>query len=311
MSHETIDEIYPFQVMADSAAKFFSSLYISGWSMTRQDPLVEILVIGVSKETSIVSIQDSHPGVQDAQSFQVQVLLDNDFSHSIEVLFRTLSGLEVRRTIGDLIHQRISNYPSHSAAEIFWAKVNAIQNARILDIGGRDRSQRTIKESFPNAEYIVVDIVAGENVDVVADAHQLSSVFENSYFDFVISASVFEHLLMPWKVALEINKVLRPGGSLWISSHQTVGLHDSPWDYWRFSRDSWAGIFNINTGFEIVETVSDYDQYVIPFLAREGKLDSEKAVGHELSAVHAIKICDTALEWDSSLADLVATKYPD
>ena len=129
-----------------------------------------------------------------------------------------------------------------------------------FEIGGRDRSQRTIKEKFPNAEYVVVDIVAGENVDVVADAHQLSSVFENSSFDFVISASVFEHLLMPWKVALEINKILRPGGSLWISSHQTVGLHDSPWDYWRFSRDSWTGIFNKNTGFEIVATVSDHNQ---------------------------------------------------
>ncbi len=310
MSHESIGEIHPFSVMADSATKFFSSLYISGWSTTKQDPLVEILVGGVSKETSIVSIQDSHPSVQGAQSFQVQVLLNNDFSHSIEVLFRTLSGLEVRRTIGDLIQQRISNFPSHAAAQAFWAKVNAVQNARILDIGGRDRSQRTIKESFPNAEYVVLDIVAGENVDVVADAHQLSSVFANSSFDFVISASVFEHLLMPWKVALEINKILRPGGSLWISSHQTVGLHDSPWDYWRFSRDSWASIFNKDSGFEIVETVSDYDQYVIPFLAREGKLDSEMAVGHELSAVHAIKICETELAWDSTLKDLVSSDYP-
>ena len=116
---------------------------------------------------------------------------------------------------------------------------------------------------------------------------------------------------MPWKVALEINKILRPGGSLWISSHQTVGLHDSPWDYWRFSRDSWTGIFNKNTGFEIVATVSDHNQYVIPFLAREGKLDSEKAVGHELSAVHAIKISDSKLTWESTLNDLVFSGYPE
>ena len=115
---------------------------------------------------------------------------------------------------------------------------------------------------------------------------------------------------MPWKVALKINKVLRPGGSLWISSHQTVGLHDSPWDHWRFSRDSWAGIFNENTGFEIVEAISDNDRDVIAFLARDGKLDSEKAVGHELSAVHAIKICETNLTWESDLNELVVSDYP-
>ena len=310
MSHESIEGMQPLLVMADSAAKFFSSLYISGWSMTRQDPLVEILVGDVSKETSIVSIQDSHPSVQGAQSFQVQVLLNNDFSHSIEVLFRSLSGLEVRRTIGDVIQQRISNCPSHAAAQAFWAKVNAVQNARILDIGGRDRSQRTIKESFPNAEYVVLDIVAGENVDVVADAHQLSSVFANSSFDFVISASVFEHLLMPWKAALEINKILRVGGSLWVQSHQTLGLHDLPWDYWRFSSDSWASLFNQNTGFEIVETIFDHEMYIIPFLARKEMFDAEKADGYELSAVHALKVCDSALAWDSSLSDLVSTKCP-
>ena len=183
-------------------------------------------------------------------------------------------------------------------------------NARILDIGGRDRSQRTYKEFFPNAEYVVVDIVDGENVDVVADAHNLSSVFENSSFDFVFSTFVFEHLLMPWKVALEINKILRVGGSLWVQSHQTLGLHDCPWDYWRFSSESWASLFNQNTGFEIVETISDHEMYIIPFLTRNEMFDAEKAVGYELSAVHAVKVCDTELNWDTSLTDLVTTKYP-
>ena len=89
--------------MADSATKFFNSLYISGWSQTEHDPLVEIQVVGTTKETSIVSIQDSDPSIEGAQTFQVQVLFNFDFSHDIEVVFKTLSGLAVHRTVGDLI----------------------------------------------------------------------------------------------------------------------------------------------------------------------------------------------------------------
>ena len=311
MNHALTSDNFPFFVMADSATKFFNSLYISGWSLTEHDPLVEIQVVGTTKETSIVSIQDSHPSIEGAQTFQVQVLFNFDFSHDIEVVFKTLSGLAVHRTVGDLINQRASHYPSKTASEVFRAKVNAMPNARILDIGGRDRSQRTYKEFFPNAEYVVVDIVDGENVDVVADAHNLSSVFENSSFDIVFSTFVFEHLLMPWKVALEINKILRVGGSLWVQSHQTLGLHDFPWDYWRFSSESWASLFNQNTGFEIVETISDHEMYIIPFLTRKEMFDAEKAAGYELSAVHAVKICDSSLAWDSSLGDLVSTQYPE
>lgn len=69
-----------------------------------------------------------------------------DFSHDIEVVFYTLSGLVVHQTVSDLIDQRASNYPSKTAIEVFRTKVNAMPHARILDIGGRDRSQRTYNE---------------------------------------------------------------------------------------------------------------------------------------------------------------------
>ena len=108
--------------------------------------MVEIHVVGITKETSIVSIQDSHPNIEVAQAFQIQVLFNFDFCHDIEVVLKTLSSLVVRRTVGDLIDQRASNHPSKNAVEVFRAKVNAMPHARILDIGGRDRSQRTYNE---------------------------------------------------------------------------------------------------------------------------------------------------------------------
>ena len=154
-----------------------------------------------------------------------------------------------------------------------------------------------------------MNIVNCEIVEIV-EGHNLSSVFENSSFDFVFLTFVFEHLLMPSKVALEINKILRVGGSLWVQSHQNLGLHDLPWDYRRFSSESWASLLNKNTGFEIVDTISDHEMYIIPFLTRNEMFDAEKAAGYELSAVHAVKVCDTELNWDTPLTDLVNTKCP-
>ena len=66
-----------------------------------------------------------------------------------------------------------------------------------------------------------------------------------------------------------------------------MGLHDAPWDFWRFSADSWDALFNKRTGFIILDRVQDYEQFILPFVVREGKLDSEKAAGFEASLVFA------------------------
>ena len=70
MNHALTSDNFPFFVMADSTTKFFNSLYISGWSLTKHDPLVEIHVVGTTKETSIVSIQDSHPSIEGLKLFK-------------------------------------------------------------------------------------------------------------------------------------------------------------------------------------------------------------------------------------------------
>ncbi len=60
-------------------------------------------------------------------------------------------------------------------------------------------------------DYVGMDIREGANVDRVGDAHELSSVFPDQKFDGVMSFSVVEHLLMPWKVVIELNHVLNTG----------------------------------------------------------------------------------------------------
>jgi hypothetical protein len=135
----------------------------------------------------------------------------------------------------------------------FWEYVSARPNANVLEIGSRARSGISRRSLFPaTCNYTGFDIVAGENVNCVGDAHALSRLLPLNHFDVVFSVSVWEHLCMPWLVSLELNKVMRTGGLAMINTHQSWPSHEEPWDYFRFSDYSWDALFNADTGFEIV-----------------------------------------------------------
>jgi SAM-dependent methyltransferase len=98
-----------------------------------------------------------------------------------------------------------------------------------------------------------IDVHPGINVDVVGDAHRLSEVFGEASFDAVVSSAVFEHLAMPWVVAEEISRVLRPGGLVYIETHFSHSMHELPWNFFQFSHEGLKVLFNEALGFETIE----------------------------------------------------------
>lgn len=96
----------------------------------------------------------------------------------------------------------------------------------------------------------MVDIKAGDDVDIVANLHALPPEWTNRY-DICIANAVFEHLERPWIAAKEIARILAPGGVCHISTHQTFPLHGYPSDFFRFSTDALALIFK-DAGLEVI-----------------------------------------------------------
>jgi hypothetical protein len=130
----------------------------------------------------------------------------------------------------------------------------SLHRPAVLEIGARNVTGQGRRDRFPNAgEYVGVDVLPGENVDVVGDAHQLSSLVKNDHFDVVFSAAVYEHLMYPWKVAIEANKVLKTSGIMITMTNPAWPEHEMPWDFWRFPKMSFHSMFNVHTGFEILE----------------------------------------------------------
>lgn len=160
----------------------------------------------------------------------------------------SLSAMALAVGKGTDVHD-VDNAPLHN----FRNWLSALSNATVIELGTRRTSNRpsTLRREWvpESSRYIASDFQAGEDVDVVADAEKLSDAFPPSSIDAIIACSVFEHIRKPWMAAVEIGKVLRPGGKAYIQTHQTYPLHAYPHDYWRFSREAMEALFDTENGF--------------------------------------------------------------
>lgn len=181
---------------------------------------------------------------------------------------------------------------------------------RLLDIGGRARSGTRMADHFPEADATILDILPGDGVDVVGDAHAMSGLLPPEHFDFALSVSVFEHLLMPWKVAVEMSRVLKTGALAMIHTHQAEAMHDTPWDFWRFSDTAWPALFNAGTGFEIVRIDMSRRMHIVPAVIIEPIGDNENAFGFQCSTVIVRRTGPATLDWDIPLQSVLETAYP-
>lgn len=222
-------------------------------------------------------------------------------SWSVSMLAEGAAGKDMRSILPD--------FQAEVAARVA-ALAPGGQRPTMLDIGGRARSRVQRSEMFPACDVTVLDIVEDPGVDVVGDAHELSRYFPADSFDFAMSVSVFEHLLMPWRAVVELNRVMRPGGVVLVHTHQTLGMHDMPWDFWRYSDNAWAGLFNRYTGFEVIKTDLSRFLHIIPAVVSEPVIPFENAGGFECSTVLVRKTGPATVDWPVPLGDVVNTSYP-
>ena len=143
-------------------------------------------------------------------------------------------------------------YPANASFDEFTRAVNK-NHGRILEIGARQVSNASRRQLFHGAsKYVGFDLYPDSNVDVTGDAHRLSSYFGAEEFDAVFSDSVFEHLALPWVVAMEVNRILKPGGLVYTSTPSAWPLHERPWDFWRFTDHGLKILFSRPFGFEML-----------------------------------------------------------
>lgn len=114
---------------------------------------------------------------------------------------------------------------------------------RILDIGFGGSSYA---DFFPNR--LTLDIDPARKPEVIADAHELP--FPDDSFPAVLCTDMLEHTQRPHVVAAELMRVLKPGGTLILTTRFVYPLHDVPGDYFRFTKYALRMYFS---SWEIIE----------------------------------------------------------
>ncbi len=107
----------------------------------------------------------------------------------------------------------------------------------VLDVGAADRwLVRYLKAAD---QYIALDYPpTGQTLyrakpDIFADGARLP--FVDNSIDAVVCLEVIEHVPDPAIVITEIARVLRPGGSIWLSMPFLYPIHDAPFDFQRYT----------------------------------------------------------------------------
>jgi hypothetical protein len=145
---------------------------------------------------------------------------------------------------------------------------------RILEVGSREvTGNSAARARFSNAEYVGFDYYEGSNVDVVGDAHKLSSYFSSDEkFDLIFSSACFEHFAMPWQVSYEMAKLCKIGGHIFVETHFSFSSHERPWHFFHYSDMALRVLFSEAMGISCIEAgvstpiVGRFSKFAAPYL---------------------------------------------
>jgi hypothetical protein len=303
---DAVTEDPEFTHSIDEIIAFRDLLFLSGSAVHKQKHIVAVFVIFHNSVQRIAVTSRS----QEPLRFDFRLMLPEDQPDAnIGVGFEFEEGSRFVVEVPYLESWRRDPY--HRVFAEFQTMVRQVGHGQILEIGSRARSGNVYRDFIPDGmKYVGMDILEGPNVDVVGDAHELSRHFAPGTFDAAYSIAVFEHLLMPWKVTIELNKILKPGGFVFIATHQTFNLHEQPWDFWRFSDKAWHGLFNKFTGFEVVTAEMGEPAYIVGSFLNGMTFKMDQGPAFMASTAICRKIGPCREDWQADLPSLVKSIYP-
>ncbi|MBI5787565.1 MAG: class I SAM-dependent methyltransferase [Candidatus Schekmanbacteria bacterium] len=175
--------------------------------------------------------------------------------------------------------------------------------SKILDIGGKKakkRGQFDIEKYCLKVEYVNLDEKTAP--DYLCDAEHIP--VEDDVFDGVVCSELMEHVLNPKAVLAEAYRVLKPGGTLLLSSPFLFRIHADPYDYARYT-DFFYQTALEDLGFRKVciekhggffSVLADMLKHGAKEVQREGKI--QNALKRKLFYLVVFWLTRKAFEWE-------------
>lgn len=112
----------------------------------------------------------------------------------------------------------------------------------VVEIGSGAKSRRIL---FPRSNFVTMDFVKREGIDVVASISDLP--FRDETVDFVLCENVLEHIPEPERAITQVWSAIRKGGYLYLVTPFLFPLHDLPYDFYRYTEYSLKHLLKIFT----------------------------------------------------------------
>jgi len=132
------------------------------------------------------------------------------------------------------------------------AAAEVAPGALVLDAGAGRAQYRGL---FAHARYETADFLAVKGKkyaqpDYVCDLAAIPVA--DARFDHVVCTQVLEHLPEPQRVIEELARVLKPGGTLWLSAPLFYAEHERPYDFFRYTQFGLRQLLE-SARFEVLE----------------------------------------------------------
>ena len=120
----------------------------------------------------------------------------------------------------------------------------------VLEVGSQDINGSILKDKRTDIKWSSVDIEQSPGVThVLRNPYQYP--FADETFDAVVSTSVFEHMEFFWLSFLEMARVCKANGYIYINAPSNGPIHRFPIDAWRFYPDAGSQLakWGVRNGF--------------------------------------------------------------
>lgn len=149
------------------------------------------------------------------------------------------------------------------SSDDFEAQYVQPREGRTLVVGSKIYGER-IDRRTRYQDAVGVDLFPGLGVDIVLDLEEALPVTLGR-FAHIDCISVLEHSRRPWLLAANIERLLEPGGTLYVGVPFVWRIHAYPSDYWRFTVEGVRSLFPV-TEWTALQMVNQLGEKGIPNL---------------------------------------------
>lgn len=155
-----------------------------------------------------------------------------------------------------LIRENVSNFIKHLSSSFDSKDILLLDVAPETHLGA--------KEHFKNATIKTLDIDPNSGADYIADLCEKNvNIIPDNTFDIVICTEVLEHTNNPFNVVNELERIVKPGGLVCVSTPFNFRIHGPLPDNWRFTVHGLKVLFSNFNSIEINELL-DTERDLMP-----------------------------------------------